>query len=93
MPFRFLSFGEASPHTAPTWEDVMADPFQGEIRVFTGNSAPSGWALCQGQLMPIAENDALFSLIGTTYGGDGQNTFVHYPQLLAGSIPIHQGRD
>lgn len=44
----------------------MADPFLGEIRVFTGNFAPSGWALCQGQLMPIAENDALFSLIGTT---------------------------
>ncbi|MBT9498233.1 MULTISPECIES: tail fiber protein [Zoogloea] len=67
----------------------MADPFLGEIRVFTGNFAPSGWALCQGQLMPIAENDALFSLIGTTYGGDGQNTFA-LPNL-AGSIPIHQG--
>ena len=67
----------------------MADPFLGEIRAFAGNFAPLGWALCQGQVLPIAENDALFALIGTTYGGDGQTTFA-LPNL-AGRIPIHQG--
>ena len=67
----------------------MADPFLGEIRAFAGNFAPLGWALCQGQLLPIAQNDALFALIGTTYGGDGQTTFA-LPNL-AGRIPIHQG--
>ena len=54
----------------------MADPFLGEIRTFAGNFAPSGWALCQGQVLSIAQNDALFSLLGTTYGGDGQSTFA-----------------
>ena len=67
----------------------MADPFLGEIRTFAGNFAPSGWALCQGQLLPIAQNDALFSLLGTTYGGDGQSTFA-LPNL-AGRISLHQG--
>lgn len=67
----------------------MADPFLGEIRPFAGNFAPLGWALCQGQLLPIAQNDALFALIGTTYGGDGQTTFA-LPNL-AGRIPLHQG--
>lgn len=67
----------------------MADQFLGEIRAFAGNFAPLGWALCQGQLLPIAQNDALFALIGTTYGGDGQSTFA-LPNL-AGRIPIHQG--
>ncbi|MBL7650263.1 MAG: tail fiber protein, partial [Candidatus Hydrogenedentes bacterium] len=67
----------------------MADPFLGEIRAFAGNFAPLGWALCQGQLLPIAQNDALFALIGTTYGGDGQTSFA-LPNL-AGRIPIHQG--
>jgi len=67
----------------------MSQPFIGEIRMFPGNFAPAGWAFCQGQLMPIAENDALFALIGTTYGGDGQTTFG-LPDLR-GRAPIHQG--
>ena len=54
----------------------MGTPYIGEIRMFAGNFAPAGWALCEGQLMPISENDALFTLIGTTYGGDGQETFA-----------------
>jgi microcystin-dependent protein len=68
----------------------MSSPFIGEIRMFAGNFAPQGWALCQGQLMPISENDALFSLIGTTYGGDGQSTFA-LPNLQS-RIPVHQGQ-
>ncbi|HLF26216.1 MAG TPA: tail fiber protein [Anaerolineae bacterium] len=67
----------------------MGTPYIGEIRMFGGNFAPAGWAFCDGQLMPIAENDALFTLIGTTYGGDGQTTFA-LPDLR-GRIPIHQG--
>jgi len=54
----------------------MADPFLGEIRIFAGNFAPTGWAFCQGQLLPIAQNTALFSLLGTTYGGNGVQTFA-----------------
>jgi microcystin-dependent protein len=61
----------------------------GEIRMFGGNFAPAGWAFCQGQLMPISENDLLFGLIGTTYGGDGQETFA-LPDLR-GRLPVHQG--
>ncbi len=68
----------------------MSDPFVGEIRMFGGTFAPSGWAFCFGQLMPIAENDVLFNLIGTTYGGDGQQTFA-LPDLQ-GRVPIHQGQ-
>src|SRR3954451_6769424 len=68
----------------------MAQPYVGEIRMFAGNFAPAGWAMCIGQLMPIAENDTLFTLIGTTYGGDGQETFG-LPDLQ-GRIPIHQGQ-
>lgn len=67
----------------------MGTPYIGEIRMFGGNFAPAGWALCQGQLMPISENDTLFNLIGTTYGGDGQSTFA-LPSL-GGRIPVHQG--
>lgn len=67
----------------------MAEPFLGEIRTFAGNYAPAGWAICQGQLVSIAENSALFALIGTIYGGDGQTTFG-LPNL-AGRVPIHQG--
>jgi len=67
----------------------MSSSYVGEIRLFAGNFAPTGWALCQGQLMPISENPALFDLIGTTYGGDGQSTF-QLPDL-AGRIPVHQG--
>jgi microcystin-dependent protein len=67
----------------------MADPYLGEIRMFGGNFAPAGWAFCDGRTLPIAENDALFNLIGTTYGGDGQQTF-NLPNLQ-GRVPIHQG--
>jgi microcystin-dependent protein len=61
----------------------------GEIRMFAGNFEPAGWAFCDGRLLPIAENDALFSLIGTTYGGDGESTFG-LPDFR-GRIPIHAG--
>lgn len=67
----------------------MAQPYVGEIRLFAGNFAPAGWAFCNGQLMAISENEALFQLIGTTYGGDGQATFA-LPDLQ-GRVPIHQG--
>lgn len=67
----------------------MAQPYVGEIRMFAGNFAPIGWAFCQGQLLSISENEILFNLIGTTYGGDGQSTFA-VPDLQ-GRIPIHQG--
>ncbi|CAM3780528.1 phage tail protein [Roseateles saccharophilus] len=68
----------------------MSSPYVGEIRLFAGNFAPVGWALCQGQLLPIVENETLFNLIGTTYGGDGQSTFA-LPDL-AGRIPVHAGQ-
>lgn len=68
----------------------MGEPFIGEIRMFGGTFAPAGWAMCQGQLMAIAENDALFTLIGTTYGGDGQETFG-IPDLQ-GRAPLHAGQ-
>lgn len=67
----------------------MAQPYVGEIRMFAGNFAPSGWMFCDGQLLPISENETLFQLIGTTYGGDGQSTFA-LPDLQS-RIPIHQG--
>ncbi len=64
----------------------MANPFVAEIRMFAGNFAPKGWALCNGQLMPISQNTALFSLLGTFYGGDGKTTFA-LPNLQ-GSAPM-----
>ena len=64
-------------------------PFVGEIRMFGGNFAPAGWMFCEGQLLPISENETLFQLIGTTYGGDGQSTFA-LPDLR-GRAPVHQG--
>jgi len=67
----------------------MAQPYVGEIRMFAGNFAPAGWMFCEGQLLPISENETLFTLIGTTYGGDGQSTFA-LPDLR-GRLPIHQG--
>src|SRR3954470_12386178 len=67
----------------------MSQPFVGEIRMFGGNFAPAGWAFCQGQLQPISQNDVLFTLIGTTYGGDGQSTFA-LPDLQ-GRLPVHMG--
>jgi microcystin-dependent protein len=68
----------------------MASPYVGELRIFAGNFAPAGWLFCQGQSLPISENETLFQLIGTTYGGDGQSTFA-LPDLR-GRIPIHQGQ-
>ena len=67
----------------------MSQPFVGEIRIFGGNFAPAGWMFCDGQLLPISENETLFNLIGTTYGGDGQETFA-LPNLQS-RIPIHMG--
>src|SRR5437899_11539288 len=69
----------------------MAQPYVGEIRMFAGNFAPAGWMFCEGQLLPISENETLFQLIGTTYGGDGQSTFG-LPDLQ-GRVPIHMGTD
>ncbi len=68
----------------------MSSPFVGQIFMFAGNFAPAGWAFCNGQLMPISENEVLFQLIGTTYGGDGQSTFA-MPDLR-GRLPVHQGQ-
>lgn len=68
----------------------MSEPFLAEIRIFAGNFAPRGWAFCNGQLLPIAQNTALFSLIGTTYGGDGRTTTA-LPDLK-GRAPMHPGR-
>lgn len=67
----------------------MAQPYVGEIRLFAGNFAPAGWMFCDGSILPIAENETLFQLIGTTYGGDGQETFA-LPNLQS-RIPIHMG--
>jgi microcystin-dependent protein len=68
----------------------MADPFVAEIRIFPFNFAPKGWAWCDGQLLPLSQNTALFSLLGTTYGGDGKSTFA-LPDLQ-GSSPMHPGQ-
>ena len=68
----------------------MSEPFLAEIRMFAGNFAPQGWAFCNGQIMSIAQNTALFSLVGTTYGGDGQTTFA-LPNLQS-RVPIHWGQ-
>jgi microcystin-dependent protein len=67
----------------------MAQPYVGEIRMMANNYAPAGWAFCDGSLLPISENETLFQLIGTTYGGDGEMTFA-VPDLR-GRVPIHQG--
>ena len=69
----------------------MPQPYVGEIRMFGGNFAPSGWAFCNGQALAISENETLFQLIGTTYGGDGQATF-NLPDLR-GRLPVHVGPD
>ncbi|SDT96935.1 phage tail protein [Halopseudomonas salegens] len=68
----------------------MSEPFVAEIRIFAGNFAPRGWAFCDGQLLPVSQNTALFSLIGTTYGGDGRSTTA-LPDLQA-RAPMHPGR-
>ena len=67
----------------------MGQPYVGEIRLFAGNFAPNGWMFCEGATLPISENDVLFQLIGTTYGGDGEQTF-NLPNL-ASRVPIHMG--
>ncbi|HEV7768227.1 MAG TPA: tail fiber protein [Thermoanaerobaculia bacterium] len=67
----------------------MAQPFIGEIRMFAGNFAPAGWMFCDGQLIPISQNDTMFVLLGTTYGGDGESTFA-LPNLQS-RVPIHMG--
>jgi microcystin-dependent protein len=67
----------------------MSEPFVGEIRMFAGNFAPRGWAFCDGQLLAVSQNDALFSLFGTIYGGDGRSTFG-LPDLR-GRVPVHSG--
>ncbi|MCW3807561.1 phage tail protein [Plebeiibacterium marinum] len=69
---------------------IAQEPILGEIRMFAGNFAPRGWAFCDGQLLPISENTALYSLLGTTYGGDGRTTFA-LPDLR-GRAPIHAGQ-
>ncbi|WP_299866464.1 tail fiber protein [uncultured Hoeflea sp.] len=68
----------------------MSEPFVGEIRMFAGNFAPRGWAFCDGQLLAVSQNDALFSLLGTIYGGDGRTTFG-LPDMR-GRLPIHAGQ-
>lgn len=68
----------------------MSEPFVGEIRMFAGNFAPRGWAFCDGQLLSVSENDVLFSLLGTIYGGDGTTTFA-LPDLR-GRVPVHAGQ-
>jgi microcystin-dependent protein len=68
----------------------VSSPYIGEIRIFAGNFAPQGWMFCEGQLLPIAQYDTLFNLIGTTYGGDGQTTFA-LPDLR-GRVPVHAGQ-
>jgi microcystin-dependent protein len=68
----------------------MADPFVAEIRIFPFNFAPQGWAFCDGQLLPLSQNTALFSLLGTTYGGDGKSNFA-LPDMQGGA-PMHPGQ-
>lgn len=80
----FLAIGYAIPQIADAQE-----PFLGEIRMFAGNFAPRGWAFCDGQLLSISQNSALFAILGTTYGGDGRTTFA-LPDLR-GRAPIHAG--
>src|SRR6185503_20598925 len=68
----------------------MSEPFIGQIMLFAGNFAPRGWAFCNGQILPIAQNTALFSILGTTYGGNGQTTFA-LPDLR-GRVPVSSGQ-
>lgn len=87
--------GISRPETVPAEEPILStenfgtEPFIGEITMFAGNFAPRGWALCDGQLLAISGNEALFSLLGTTYGGDGRTTFA-LPDLR-GRVVIHPG--
>lgn len=87
----YTSSEPASPEAMQTtnWSPNGADPCLGEITIFAGTYAPRGWAFCHGQLLPISQNDALFSILGTIYGGDGRTTFG-LPDLQ-GRVPIHAG--
>jgi microcystin-dependent protein len=87
--FRSSLSSQTSLQQETGWETSMGQPYVGEIRMFAGNFAPAGWMLCAGQLLPISENEVLFQLIGTTYGGDGQETFG-LPNLQS-RVPIHMG--
>jgi microcystin-dependent protein len=73
----------------PNLANAQGEPFIGEIVMFAGNFAPRGWAMCDGQLLAVSQNDALFSILGTTYGGDGRTTFA-LPDLRS-RVPIHAG--
>jgi microcystin-dependent protein len=79
-----------APNTPCERQSRMSEPFLGEIRMFAGNFAPKGWAFCNGQVLSIAQNTALFSILGTTYGGNGQTTFA-LPELQ-GRVPMHWGQ-
>lgn len=85
-PLEKVATSEKETLTTP----VSANPFIGEIIMFGGNFAPRGWALCNGQVLSIAQNNALFSILGTTYGGDGRTTFA-LPDLR-GRVPLHPGQ-
>jgi microcystin-dependent protein len=76
--------------TPPLKETTVSEPYLGEIRIFGFNFPPQGWASCNGQTLPISQNTALFSLLGTTYGGDGISTFA-LPDLQS-RVPVHQGQ-
>src|SRR5882672_10702665 len=79
-----------SSASSPLRHRAMADPFVAEIRIFAFSFAPKGWAFCDGQLLPLSQNTALFSLLGTTYGGDGKSTFA-LPDMQ-GNAPMHPGQ-
>lgn len=85
----WLRPGVAQPRQLVSMRPNSSQPFVGEIAIFAGNFAPAGWEFCRGQLLPISENEALFQLIGTTYGGDGQETFA-LPNLQS-RVPVHMG--
>ena len=88
--FAIAGGGAALAALAPKEAEASVDPFLGEIMLFAGNYAPRGWAECNGQLLPINQNQALFSILGTTYGGNGQTTFA-LPDFR-GRAPIHVGQ-
>ncbi len=91
LPWRQFSSFRCTAYSRSSLEDLSMDsPFVAEIRMFASNFAPTGWATCDGQLLPISQNTALFSLLGTTYGGDGKSTFA-LPDLN-GRSPLHPGQ-
>lgn len=84
------SISDKDQQGAPSYSPGGLEPFIGEISMFAGNFAPRGWAFCDGQMLPISQNSALFSILGTTYGGDGRTTFA-LPDLR-GRAPLHRGQ-